>query len=263
MAFGCTTSEPAGETRNCSSSPDGAATGPLPAAVRPLRGEARRDGARPARLRPQRPPTGRLRIATSPTTSPVLCGGGSSGRGRRPQPRRDGRGRAGRSAPVVTACARPCRSGPDPPGAPRRSNSSMSPRSSSRPRWRRSTAPVCRGYGRLRPGIGARIADMMSAIPLPIATAVIQQLTAWDGTGAMARCDAPTLLLRTELDAQRPSAAGDQAGPEDWSHRRRRPLPPAGGARSGQCHDRPLPRADRIIESRPDYQFGMTREAYQ
>jgi pimeloyl-ACP methyl ester carboxylesterase len=43
---------------------------------------------------------------------------------------------------------------------------------------------------------------MMSAIPLPIATAVIRQLTAWDGTGPLARCDVPALLLRTELDAE-------------------------------------------------------------
>ncbi|HEY0388415.1 MAG TPA: alpha/beta hydrolase [Gaiellales bacterium] len=52
------------------------------------------------------------------------------------------------------------------------------------------------------PALALSIADMMSAIPLPIATAVIQQLTAWDGSEAMARCDVPTLLLRTELDAE-------------------------------------------------------------
>ena len=38
--------------------------------------------------------------------------------------------------------------------------------------------------------------------PTPVATAVIQHLTAWDGAGAMVRCDVPTLLLRTELDAE-------------------------------------------------------------
>jgi pimeloyl-ACP methyl ester carboxylesterase len=52
------------------------------------------------------------------------------------------------------------------------------------------------------PAVARWIADMMSAIPLPIATAVIQHLTAWDGAGAMTRCDVPTLLLRTELDAE-------------------------------------------------------------
>jgi pimeloyl-ACP methyl ester carboxylesterase len=56
--------------------------------------------------------------------------------------------------------------------------------------------------GACDPALGLLIADMMSAIPLPIATAVIQQLTAWDGAKAMARCDVPTLLLRTELDAE-------------------------------------------------------------
>ena len=56
--------------------------------------------------------------------------------------------------------------------------------------------------GACDPALALSIADMMSAIPLPIATAVIQQLTAWDGAEAMARCDVPTLLLRTELDAE-------------------------------------------------------------
>jgi pimeloyl-ACP methyl ester carboxylesterase len=56
--------------------------------------------------------------------------------------------------------------------------------------------------GACDPALALSIADMMSAIPLSIATAVIQQLTAWDGAEAMARCDVPTLLLRTELDAE-------------------------------------------------------------
>ena len=56
--------------------------------------------------------------------------------------------------------------------------------------------------GACDPALALSIADMMSAIPLAIATAVIQQLTAWDGAEAMARCDVPTLLLRTELDAE-------------------------------------------------------------
>ncbi len=101
------------------------------------------------------------------------------------------------------------------------------------------------------PEVAGWIADMMSAIPLPIATAVIQHLTTWDGAGAMTRCDVPTLLLRTELDAERDgSAAGDQAGSDIGSHCRGRPLPPDRGARSGQCHDRPLPRARRVVDGR-------------
>jgi pimeloyl-ACP methyl ester carboxylesterase len=52
------------------------------------------------------------------------------------------------------------------------------------------------------PAVALWIADMMSAIPLPIATAVIRELTTWDGTGPLARCDVPALLLRTELDAE-------------------------------------------------------------
>jgi pimeloyl-ACP methyl ester carboxylesterase len=51
------------------------------------------------------------------------------------------------------------------------------------------------------PDLALWIADMMSAIPLTIATAVIRELTAWDGAGAMARCDVPTLLIRADLDA--------------------------------------------------------------
>jgi pimeloyl-ACP methyl ester carboxylesterase len=46
------------------------------------------------------------------------------------------------------------------------------------------------------------IADLMSAVPLPTATAVIRNITAWDGVGALALCTIPTLLLRSELDAQ-------------------------------------------------------------
>ena len=52
------------------------------------------------------------------------------------------------------------------------------------------------------PALARRIADMMSAVPLSIATAVIREITAWDGIGALALCAAPTLLLRAELDAQ-------------------------------------------------------------
>ena len=52
------------------------------------------------------------------------------------------------------------------------------------------------------PALGLWIADMMSAIPLPVATAVIKHLTGWDGTGALMRCDVPTLLIRAELDAE-------------------------------------------------------------
>ena len=50
------------------------------------------------------------------------------------------------------------------------------------------------------PALARRIADMMCGVPLPIATAVIRDLMAWDGAGALARCRLPTLLLRAELD---------------------------------------------------------------
>lgn len=45
------------------------------------------------------------------------------------------------------------------------------------------------------------ITDMMCAVPLPIATAVIRGVNAWNGVGALALCAVPTLLLRPGLDA--------------------------------------------------------------
>ncbi len=49
------------------------------------------------------------------------------------------------------------------------------------------------------------IVDLMSATPLPIATAVIRNLTAWNGVGALGLCTVPVLLLRPQLGA-RPDA---------------------------------------------------------
>jgi pimeloyl-ACP methyl ester carboxylesterase len=48
--------------------------------------------------------------------------------------------------------------------------------------------------------LARRIADMMCAVPLPIATAVIRGVNAWNGVGALALCAVPTLLLRPGLD---------------------------------------------------------------
>ncbi len=44
--------------------------------------------------------------------------------------------------------------------------------------------------------LARRIVDSMCAVPLPIATAVIRGVTAWNGAGALALCTVPTLLLR-------------------------------------------------------------------
>ena len=49
--------------------------------------------------------------------------------------------------------------------------------------------------------VARRIVDLMCAVPLPIATAVIRGMTAWDGVGALALCTIPTLLLRATLGA--------------------------------------------------------------
>ena len=45
------------------------------------------------------------------------------------------------------------------------------------------------------------IVEHMSAVPLPIATAVIRGINEWNGVGALALCVQPTLLLRRGLDA--------------------------------------------------------------
>ena len=39
----------------------------------------------------------------------------------------------------------------------------------------------------------------MCAVPLPIATAIIRGVNAWNGVGALALCTVPTLLLRSSL----------------------------------------------------------------
>ena len=43
------------------------------------------------------------------------------------------------------------------------------------------------------------IADLMCRVPLPIAAAVIEGVTAWNGVDALALCDVPTLLLRAAV----------------------------------------------------------------
>jgi pimeloyl-ACP methyl ester carboxylesterase len=43
------------------------------------------------------------------------------------------------------------------------------------------------------------ITDMMCAVPLPIAAAVIRSLNDWNGVGALALSNVPTLLLRASL----------------------------------------------------------------
>jgi pimeloyl-ACP methyl ester carboxylesterase len=42
---------------------------------------------------------------------------------------------------------------------------------------------------------------MMCGVPLPVATAVVRGVVEWNGAGALALCDVPTLLLRSGLDA--------------------------------------------------------------
>jgi pimeloyl-ACP methyl ester carboxylesterase len=44
------------------------------------------------------------------------------------------------------------------------------------------------------------IVELMCAVPLPVATAVIRGVVAWNGVGALALCDVPTLMLRSYLD---------------------------------------------------------------
>lgn len=49
--------------------------------------------------------------------------------------------------------------------------------------------------------LAQHIADLMCAVPLPIASAVIRGINAWNGAGALALCTVPTLLLRSTLGA--------------------------------------------------------------
>ena len=49
--------------------------------------------------------------------------------------------------------------------------------------------------------LAQRIAEVMCAVPLPVATAVIRGVNAWNGVGALALCTVPALLLRSTLGA--------------------------------------------------------------
>ncbi|HST15343.1 MAG TPA: alpha/beta hydrolase [Gaiellaceae bacterium] len=49
------------------------------------------------------------------------------------------------------------------------------------------------------------IADLMCGVPLPIATAVIRGVSAWNGVGAFGLCSVPVLMLRCSL-ADEPDA---------------------------------------------------------
>ena len=109
-------------------------------------------------------------------------------------------------------------------------------------------------------GMGARdeelahwIADLMCKVPLPTAAAVIREVNAWNGVGALALCTVPTLLLRPSLaDSKDPTpVARDQTRSGSRGHRRCGPLPPTRGARAGECHDRALPSAQRLTTLPP------------
>jgi pimeloyl-ACP methyl ester carboxylesterase len=45
--------------------------------------------------------------------------------------------------------------------------------------------------------LSGRIVEMMCAVPLPVARAVVERLTSWNGAGALALCDMPVLVLRS------------------------------------------------------------------
>jgi pimeloyl-ACP methyl ester carboxylesterase len=44
------------------------------------------------------------------------------------------------------------------------------------------------------------ISDLMCAVPLPTATAVIRGVSAWNGVGPFCLCSVPVLLLRCSMD---------------------------------------------------------------
>ena len=96
------------------------------------------------------------------------------------------------------------------------------------------------------------IADLMSSVPQPIATAMIRGITEWNGGDVLGRCEVPVLLLRTgdRLGHRCASASRDQAGSGDRDHRWCWAFPPARGARAGERDDRALPR-DLALIRRP------------
>jgi pimeloyl-ACP methyl ester carboxylesterase len=55
------------------------------------------------------------------------------------------------------------------------------------------------GMGARDEGLARWIADLMCKVPLPIAAAVIRGVNVWNGVGALALCNVPTLLLRATL----------------------------------------------------------------
>ena len=57
--------------------------------------------------------------------------------------------------------------------------------------------------GPLDDKLARSVADVMCAVPLPVAIAVIRGVIDWNGPTAFARCAVPTLLLRYELDVNR------------------------------------------------------------
>ena len=205
MAFGCTTSEPVEETRKCSSSPDGAATAPPSSrsSITSLRRTPWRRStcAAAARAIAYRTAT-RSRNSADDVTGfcrtvgierPIVVGHSLGGMiavelaGRRP------------SLPRALVLVDPGPIDWDPEMC-RRFDALA--KQLAGPGGEEIRRRYVENMGAHDPALALSIADMMSAIPLPIATAVIQHLTAWDGAGAMARCDVPTLLLRTELDAE-------------------------------------------------------------
>jgi pimeloyl-ACP methyl ester carboxylesterase len=52
------------------------------------------------------------------------------------------------------------------------------------------------------PELARQIADLMCATPIAVAAAVIRSLNDWNGTGALALCTVPTLLLNASLSNQ-------------------------------------------------------------
>ena len=60
--------------------------------------------------------------------------------------------------------------------------------------WVEAVADGTEGADLLR-----RIVETMCSTPLPVAAAMIREVMAWDGVAALARCQVPTLILRSAL----------------------------------------------------------------
>jgi pimeloyl-ACP methyl ester carboxylesterase len=106
-----------------------------------------------------------------------------------------------------------------------------------------------------------KVVDTMCSVPLPVARAVIEGVAGWNGVAALLMCVVPLLFLASEPggsnDASRLQSLRTRCSLRDDG--RRRPLPPARGARAGERDDRALPDARRLTTDPAEACFHLQR----